>query len=207
MQVQKDEFKSAIEKAREITETQKLYYLNSDAEEKSLPNLLDLCQKYLNNKIEAWEHKMQHDGQPIRGYCMSFADGHYEITLLGGQNRCWKRLVLCKELFHVIMDREEYRNPIISKLIDDAAVSFPDPLSRPDLPFAAEALAEIAAIEYLFPFERRKAIKQQLEAGEEIDFHDIANRYGIPQLYVESYLKDKVMNMYADLLDGEDDSQ
>jgi Zn-dependent peptidase ImmA (M78 family) len=192
MQVKTDELKYAISKAHEIRDIHRLNYLNSDETEKSLPNLLDLCQCYLGKNIVTREHKMQHDGQPMRGFCLSFNDGHYEIVLLGGQNNCWKRLVLCKELFHVILDEEKYQDKSISNLIDEAAITFPDPDSHPKLPLVAEMLAEIAAIEFLFPYEDRKKIIAQLN-GNTPDYGDIAKRYKIPRVYVESYLKPKIM--------------
>ena len=203
MEVKIDQVRYSIEKAREIKEIHRLHYLNSDASEKSLTNLLHLCQCYLGKTITAREHHMQHEGQPMRGFFLAFEDGHYEVVLMGGQNRCWKRLVLCKELFHVILDSDEYRDPLISRLIDNAAISFPDPKSRPDLPIVAEMLAEIAAMEYLFPFEDRKLLRNKMSDGETVDFHAIAKRYGIPQVYVESSLKDKNMDLYSTIFSEE----
>lgn len=202
MQVEIDEVRYAIEKAHEIGEIHRLHYLHSDATEKSLPNLLDLCECYLQKKIIVREHKMQHEGQPIRGFCLAFDDEHYEVALLGGQNKCWRRLVLCKELFHVILDEEKYQNSSITSLIDDAAIDFPNPASQPKLPIVAEMLAEIAAIEYLFPYSDRKKTLEILKSGDGVDYGAIARQYGIPRVYVESYFKPKAMELYSTIIDN-----
>ncbi len=58
MLIQLDKLKSSIAKAREITEQHNLYYLDTKSSERSLDDLVDFCQKYLNKNVKLFEHKL-----------------------------------------------------------------------------------------------------------------------------------------------------
>ncbi|MEZ0260914.1 MAG: hypothetical protein ACAH80_07880, partial [Alphaproteobacteria bacterium] len=69
------------------------------------------------------------------------------------------------------------------------SVAFPASSSRPRRSVVCEQLAEIAAMEFLYPFKYRMYDAQQ----KSIDYHHIAKHYRIPQVYVEEYLDPQVM--------------
>lgn len=105
-------------------------------------------------------------------------------------NYCWTRFVLCKEMWHCVLDAEpgtritstadllklsEYLSDDLLAHIADEAHGFP--------PFNSEELAEIMAIETLFPMELRRHLCDPLDEGK-ISPLQIALRYRIPQEYV-----------------------
>lgn len=197
MLIHLDKLQQSIEKSREINEQFKLYSLDSENRVKPVDNLIKLCQEYLKKDIKLYEHKIPHTGQPIRGFYLAYPD-YYEIVLLGEQNFCWRRLVLCKEIFHIILDDEEYQNKDIGRLIDEATITLPiykndaDPI----LPMQAELFAEIAAMEFLFPYNERKSI---LNKSQSPDYMLIAEQYKIPRFLVEKYLSKSAMNSLCDI--------
>jgi hypothetical protein len=111
-------------------------------------------------------------------------EDRFEIYLLAGMNYCWRRYVLCKEYFHAIIDGDDYRNMNIYDHLKEVSISFPDGKSRPDSPVQSEMLAEIAAMEFLFPYGERVSHV----ANGNLDFANIAEHYKIPQFFVERYL-------------------
>ncbi|MBP6367816.1 MAG: hypothetical protein KBA82_04315 [Nitrosomonas sp.] len=199
MLIQLDKLKSSIAKAREITEQHNLYYLDTKSSERSLDDLVDLCQKYLNKNVKLFEHKLHYTGQPMRGFFLAFDDS-YHIVLLGGQNYCWKRLVLCKELFHIFLDDEEYQNKDIGALIDETTIGLHsyENSKMPKPPMQVELLAEIAAMEYLFPYNERRS-KLDSFAGMPPNYEAIAEQYKIPRFYVEQYLSNARMAVLKDI--------
>lgn len=196
MLIQLDEIKSAISKAQEIADIHKLHYLNSDASIKSLENLIDICRCYLNKDIVLREHTMPYAAQPIRGFCLAFNDGHYEIVILADQRPCWRRLVTCKELFHIILDEEKYESKNIADLVDEATLAIPSTTLLPNAPVRAEILAQMTAMEYLFPYADRKLIHSQFEITQtNMDCGQIAEQFKVPRILVERYLKKQYMDI------------
>lgn len=194
--MQSDEIKAAISKAREIANIHKLHYLNSDASEKSLDNLIDICRCYLGKNISLYEHTMPYTAQPIRGFYLAFNDGHYEIAILAEQKRCWRRLVTCKELFHIILDEEKYESNNIADLVDEATLAIPSSTLLPNAPVRVEVLAQMTAMEYLFPYVDRKIILSQFEhTQDDVDYGRIAEQFKIPRIFVERYLKKQYMDI------------
>lgn len=195
MLMRTDEITAAISKALEIAHIHKLHYLDSDASEKSLDNLTDICRSYLGKSIDLYEHTMPYTGQPIRGFYLAFNDGHYEIAILAQQNRCWRRLVVCKELFHIILDEEKYESKNIADLVDEATLALSSTV-LPNAPVRVEILAQISAMEYLFPYADRMLITAQAVASQaDVDYGRIAEQFKIPRIFVERYLNKHYMDM------------
>lgn len=128
-----------------------------------------------------------------RAFFLAHKDGGYQIVHLAGQNLCWQRLVLCKELFHVLLDSEETRNIGIAQHLDEFMTSFPDTDLVPGPAVISEWIAEFGAMEFLFPYADRKLI---LERGN-YDSLDIAQRYRVPRVMIERYLSGEYMRNMA----------
>ncbi len=84
--------------------------------------------------------------------------------------------------------------------VQEAASSFSieNEDANPESPVATEFLAEIAAMEFLLPYAKRKAILDH--ANGEPDYAMVARIYGIPQVYVEGYLSDRMMSEFAKIM-------
>lgn len=116
-------------------------------------------------------------------------DGKYaRIQFSSSLNFCWRRFVVLKEMYHCMLD-----------MTDAERVSTPDGLMRlaeqlvaPGLDvevagfeaFETESIAEVLALETLFPLELRQYHSKDFEDGN-ITAYQLALRYRIPELYVE----------------------
>lgn len=175
-----------ISKAREFTEYYKAHSLNGAATRRSVEEFLDLCAEYLGKPIEKRILEIPAEACSIRGFYISYPD-KYEIYLMAGMNFCWSRFVLCKELFHVILDEERYQTTNIYAHLEEVMTSFPS--TQPGGPAAvSEALAEIAAMEFMFPYADRAPISLPLA-----DSLEIAERYKVPQAKIEEYMGQSFM--------------
>jgi Zn-dependent peptidase ImmA (M78 family) len=176
-----------LRKAEEIAELYRQIVLNSAATRRSVDELRRLCTEYLAKNVKVLE--IADEPRAIRGYYVRYPD-HYDIVLYAGMDAAWKRFVLCKELFHVILDEDaKYRTISIYEHVAEVMTTFPVHDSTPGPAATSEMMAEIAAMEFLFPC--RSRIK--LLKGPAIDFDAIAEMYQIPQALVEEYLSESYM--------------
>ena len=174
----------SLDKAAEIAEIYAMEAQDGHNETKSIKELLRLCREYLKKKITiSYLNRPYVPGGSIRGYCIAYAD-RYQICLFSGQNRCWRRFVLCKELFHVILDEDRYRTMDVYGHVEEYMNKIYVPaMAGPGA--VSEALAELAAMEFMFPHKRRVEIAAQ---NPPIDSLTTAKRFLVPQNFVEVYM-------------------
>jgi hypothetical protein len=173
---------SALSKVSEIRHIYKLRYLAADASERSVNNLLDLCRAYLEKQIDLFVHSDSAFNHKVWSFVI-VKDFGYEICTLNDLNNCWKRFVLCKELFHIILDCESDRNASLEEHLDNFFGGITELEAKVSGSAQAEILAEIAAMEFLFPYvDRLKMIQHNIE------FSDVAERYKIPRYFAERYM-------------------
>lgn len=123
----------------------------------------------------------------VKGFFVA-KDNSYEIVLLQGLNHCWRRLVLCKELFHMLLDNAEYRDMNLDEhIIGTLGVVISE--KTPSNAVKSEIIAEVAAMEFLFSYQARlEELKSNLTTKE------IAEKYKCPLQLVEKYLLEENMN-------------
>ncbi len=197
MKLREKDVSTVLEKAAEIAETYRMYVLAGNAHKKSVDDLLWLFGEHLGKVIVARELNLQAADLVVRGMYVALDDGTYEIYTLAELGSHEERFVLTKELFHVVMDDEDCRNMDIHGHLVEAQSSFSIGDSEPNTSVACELLAEIGAMEFLFPYADRVTVRER--AGDNPDFAEIARRYGIPQLYIETYLSEHMMGEFARL--------
>src|SRR5258708_33972529 len=106
MQISIKHLSYCLDKANEIADQFTLVYLDANNPERSIENLHETCEKYLNVKIITTELDIDKDNSAVWGMFVRYSD-HFEIIIAQGLNYCWRRFVFCKELFHVVLDDEE----------------------------------------------------------------------------------------------------
>lgn len=186
MYIKKDVLEHCQDKAKEILEQYKTYALAADDPLRSVDILIKICKQYLEKNIVIYELDVDKVDSPIYGASiLQKTEGRYDICHVKNLNYCWQRFVICKELFHVVLDEEQYRSIGIGSHIDEVTVAFPDDESRPSPPVIVEKLAEIAAMEFLIPYAERKTECEMKNGG--INCRAIADRYKVPLVYVEKY--------------------
>lgn len=136
------------------------------------------------SSIDVYEVDVDGDRE-VLGMCLLLPDQQAEIAIAAGLNRCWGRFVWAKELFHVALERDEYRSTNLFAHIQEYTATFPVDNAKPSLPVTAEFLAEVGALELLFPYADRVKLA---EGGQPKNFLEIATRYLIPKVLTERYL-------------------
>ncbi|PXX08944.1 hypothetical protein C8R27_14114 [Nitrosomonas ureae] len=193
MQISRDFLNETFEVVRLINSNYSLYALDSKTNIKSTDFLRDICEHELQKKISFKTHMQPFCHGGIKGFNLFLNDGSYEIVIMPELNYCWNRLVLCKELFHVVLDNEEHRHDSVDQLLKEVSAQLnvdKEIRPAPSKAMQTEPMAEIAAMEFLFPYSERRII---IDSGK-INFDYIAHQYKIPLQYVEMYLSESYMN-------------
>lgn len=177
-----EEIIACLEKAQEIVDLYNLYVLNSKHRRRSVDDLIWICEQYLGKKILIEYIDIPVDGSSIKAAYLAMSDGSYRIGLLSGMSDEEERFVLCKELFHVILDEESRRSLELEDHLENYTSNIALDEGRPNCSAAWETLAEIAATEFLFPHDERAELTNGSTAQ---DFGKLATRYGMPRIHVE----------------------
>lgn len=171
-----------LERVSEIREIYEMYVLNGKDERKSIDDLLWVCEQYLDKKVVVKHVDLPAEGSSIHAAFWAMSDGSYIIGLLSGMTDEEERFVLCKELFHVIFDEESRRSLALAKHVEEYTSNIAVERGEPNCPAAWETLAEIAATEFLLPYDRRVQMAANVST---IDFAKIATHFRLPRFHVE----------------------
>ncbi|PBJ83743.1 hypothetical protein CMZ84_04440 [Lysobacteraceae bacterium NML93-0399] len=182
MVFEEDDISYCLSKARDIGDQYELYVLHGKEFPRSVDDLLWICGEYLGKKIFVEYVDIPAEGSSVSATYWANSDGSYRIGLLTGMSKDEEKFVLCKELFHVIFDDEGRRSMDLSTHLEDCTTAYTVNGGPPRCAVAWETLAEIAAIEFYFPFEQREKC---LDGGTVVDFARLAVRFEIPRYYVE----------------------
>ena len=180
MNIKIRELASTLETVKTIEEIYSLNYWGASRENRSDADLLDLTADYTGRIIQLIRVPLL--STALKSKCVMKTDGSCDIVLLNGLNDCNKKFAICKELFHILLDKEQYRCIDFEQTIDDYMYDGID--DTPSLSSQTEILAEIAAMEFLFKYSYRKLYVAQNNP----DYYSIAKTHMIPQVMVERYL-------------------
>lgn len=171
--------------------------VDSNARPVSMNVLTQVVKRYSGKDIFYKEAKWQ--SQYIKGRVKVWSD-RAEIVIPQDQNRCWKRFVACKELAHVAIDSVGTHTQNIIDLIRSCCSPVkPSAAAWPiDRDVTSERIAIIAAGELLFPFAERHIERDKILSGSQ-KYLDIASFYRIPEVYVEYFLSERMMDTLAEL--------
>lgn len=114
-------------------------------------------------------------------------------------NWCWQRFVVTKEMCHCLIDCDEDRvwnTDLLKKLAENLASKFSIAALR-DKPLLSEHLAEMLALELLFPYELRRGFVTALKDGK-ITPYQLALRFRIPEQYAELSMYDHYMKFIGE---------
>lgn len=180
--------KETVSIAKTITEQYELFHITGNNPQKSIDYLIDIVKKNLTNEINIVEVDISYDKSAIYSMCIIKPDNAIDIVIAEDLNYCWKRFAICKEIFHLLIDQPEYRTLDIELHTESVLIAFPKDDAIPSTSVQVEFLAEVAAMEFLFPYKSRL---MQLSTGAgNVNFPEIAQKYKMPQIFVERYLTD-----------------
>lgn len=108
----------------------------------------------------------------------------------------WKRFVSAKELLHLIIDKDEdmspYGDQTLDKLVRDGHIGVISQ-NGDGPPAQSELIAEVAAMELLYPIQNRKADLAEVR-NDGLTFSKIAIRYGMPINFIDTVFSDGYLN-------------
>jgi Zn-dependent peptidase ImmA (M78 family) len=184
------ELRRCLDVAAEFSRRYAAYVAPDTSARKSRDDLLSVAQEYAGKEIGVFllDEPLEHE--TIYGYYVAEANG-FSILLRTGLPEDLIRFVLCKELLHVILDdKPESRTIDVSVHLEQVSIAFSVADSDPSPAVKSELLAEVAAMEFFFPY---KARVEELKANPP-DYQKIAEKYCIPQYLVEIYLHPTFMS-------------
>jgi len=191
MKIPRAELQQCIGKAKEISEAyQLLIPAGRGTSKRSIDVLVEVCQESSGLLIEICKVDLDLADQWLYGACLLYQT---KAVILHAHylNQCWERFTVCKELFHVVLDKDEYRTTDIYQHLEDIILAFPDDNSTPTKPVMCEFLAEVAAMEFMLPYHDRA----QIIASGQMSAMQVAQEYKIPCLLVERYLSKGFMEI------------
>lgn len=192
MMVKHEDVEHAVTHARQVA----AYYKQLPAplsSKKTADGLLVICREYIKKQVRIFPIELARPVKHIRAAYMATPDG-YEVHVVRDQDPLWREFAACKELFHVVLDDPETENCRSVKLFEHVQdiVETMVPLDgEPPPAVEMEILAEIAAMEFLFPLSDR----QQILKGGTFDCNVIANQYSLPPSLVDRYLGAQYMEL------------
>jgi len=124
----------------------------------------------------------------LKGRLLRYAD-HAEIEVSHSLNLCWTRFVACKEMAHLLLDRDQSQytqNPgaLIDRLIQDPWAN--------DKDITSERAAVLAAMELLMPWCCRGQMEAMVKSG--ASHLQIATHFMVPERMVDRRLDPKMID-------------
>lgn len=196
MRIKRNAIASAIHQAKHLL----FEYGYSAQKIKDPDRVIDVCRNALGKNVDIYAGDPEDANRilHVRGYYKALDEErkNYAIYLRRPQEEEWLRFVTCKELLHVVLDvreSESCRGIHVHELVLDVVQdSYSGDIASSD-EVAVEKLAEIAAMEFCFPYaERIEYFKSN-----SIAYGDIAKEYGLPEPVVRRYLGEKMMGLLA----------
>lgn len=189
MRISTKDLQRCISKVREVTEVYDLHHLDAHANVRLVDVLEEMAHHVTGRPVNVYYLDESASERHVKGVCVVL-DERCDILILDGLNFCWGRFVLCKELFHAFLDCDEYRNMDLEKHLESMFTLFQVDPDSTDKTTDAEILAEIAAMEFLFPLKtRQRCIERGMSVAE------MAQQYKVPELLLERYTLPANMNM------------
>ncbi|TFW71501.1 hypothetical protein C3Y98_05230 [Methylotenera oryzisoli] len=191
--------KITLENSQALRDTYFDYYHNGKPYI-SVNDLLTIVETNLEKKVTLSFHEDHYKDHSMHSFVAVNSDGSFEICLLNGMTNCWNRFSLCKELFHVVLDCEDARNSSLPEHLIDFRSSIMDGAIEGSESSKSEILTEFAAMQFLFPYQRRLDCLKEIEARKDESiksvYEDMAVRFRIPRLLVEDYLSPRLIEFF-----------
>ena len=132
-------------------------------------------------------------------------DGDYaRIQFSASLNFCWRRFAICKEMYHAIIDAKPATR--VTKFDDllrlsEMLVSGASALVQRFEAYTTEHMAEVLALETLFPLELRLQY-EELYHADKISDRQLAERFRIPTDYARMGMYPSYLSHMRDIRSG-----
>lgn len=168
---------AGFELARQITEA--AWMKGVDPEKLSIDELRDHISEMFEVEIDM--KLLDVEVEAVYGFIMRYDKGKRACVYIAKNiPPRWKRLVGVKELCHVVVDVEEDWNPNGLDTLQRLMTWTIDMDAEENLAVRSEHIAEMVALELIYPLENRR---EDIAAGEKTD--QIAAKYKLPEAIVQ----------------------
>jgi len=165
----------------------------------SRPNgCINAAEQFLGKKIEVHNFPPLGLSNPIAAHVQVY-ENRAEIFISSAQNYCWRRLLVAKELAHLLIGKPGNQTPITPAAVSSLLSDLINNVGAGDNPILqVEMYAYYAAIEILLPMEHALAAADKFAAG--YSLLDLAKEHRIPRQAMEFRLTEpSAMKLYDGL--------
>ncbi|WP_187770665.1 ImmA/IrrE family metallo-endopeptidase [Cognatilysobacter lacus] len=186
-----------LEIAAEYSATYDQYVLQANGRPRTTDDLVWVATQIAGKKINLYQLDLDVSARNVEAVCFANQDGSFDIGILSGLTAEEERFVVCKEIFHALLDREECRNINLFEHVA-STLDAQDDLAVPTRAAAAEELAVIGALEFIFPYSAREAI--MAAADGRIDAEQLAEQYSIPRRLIDTVFNDDSIAFFRQVM-------
>lgn len=161
------------------------YWMHTDGDEAgdvSIENVQQVISRLTGLPIE--KLLVDFEGTTLRGNIERY-DDRAVIHVRAGLSPNWQRFTVVKEMCHILLDeKEDWSTDVVTTISD--LLSFSGLDGDESAPLRSEKLAELMALELIYPLEFRDEDRAFLDAGGKVS--DLADKRKVPPLWIERAL-------------------
>lgn len=164
------------------------YWLHTDADEADGSVSIENLQAVIARKAGIFVSKrlVDFDGTSLRGNIERY-DEYVIVNVRASQSEYWQRFTVVKELCHVLLDtQEDWSTDVVATIV--GLLAFSSLNGEESAVIRSEKLAEVMALELIYPLEDRREDRAYLQAGGKIS--DLAEKRKVPPLWIERGVAD-----------------
>lgn len=191
MKLTKDKIKNAVMCAQQVLGQKCVFGQNGEMLPISVDAVTDYIAEQCGVKIEIRE--VIFEATHLKGRKETYADGTVIIELRSNLSDFWKRFVALKELMHILVDKDEddltpYGDVILEKLMLEGHIGVISG-DGDSPPAQSELVAEVAAIEVIYPIGLRRADAEEIEDPEtDMTMSKLGLKYEAPRPIISTAL-------------------
>jgi Zn-dependent peptidase ImmA (M78 family) len=162
----------------------------------SVENIQRIVERMTRRPVMKYDVDFQ--GEKVRGNLERY-DDRFVIHVRRGQSTEWVRFTVIKELCHALMDKVEEYSPEGVNTLRELTLWGGLQLNADEASeiVRCERLAEIMALELIYPFEYRDEDKLKIQNGSTL--RDIASTRGVPATWVDRSHQEQYMNAVREI--------
>jgi Zn-dependent peptidase ImmA (M78 family) len=164
------------------------YWLYTDADDTDGSVSVENLQIIIGRKagLHITKRLVDFEGTTLRGNIERYED-HAIINVRASQSENWQRFTVVKELCHVLLDTaDDWSTDVVETIAGLLAFSR---LTGDESPaIRSEKLAEVMALELIYPLEERREDRAFIQAGGKVS--DLADKRKVPPLWIERGISD-----------------
>jgi Zn-dependent peptidase ImmA (M78 family) len=195
MLIDREKAENAFRKVKFVREHYRAYILAPNMNVLSVEDLISVVASMYNTEIVRRE--VEFEAEFIRGMLLRYPD-RAEIFVRRNLDNDLKRFTTVKEVCHIFLDEKEDWSPDGVQTITDLKndIILDDELAKPTS--QSETVAELAAMELMYPYECRAGDKAGVANGQQ-SISKIALHHKMPSAWVERALSTRYQELARDL--------